>query len=142
AFHRFDPEKTKAEFARVLIPGGLVMLIWNERSLDETPFLRAYERLLTDRCPEYSAISAQHANPRVLQAFFEAGMSEERFYNEQVFDWEGVKGRALSSSYVPTNGPEHDTFMAELKKIFLEHSDNGKLSFVYATQLFYGSVST
>jgi ubiquinone/menaquinone biosynthesis C-methylase UbiE len=143
AFHWFDPEKTKAEFARVLVPGGLVMLIWNDRSPDATPFLRAYERLLTDRCPEYSAISAQYANPSVLEAFFgAAGINEERFHNEQIFDWDGLKGRALSSSYVPASGPGHDAFMAELESIFAEHNENGEVAFVYTTQLFHGHVST
>lgn len=143
AFHWFDPGKTRVELARVLVPDGLVMLIWNDRSPDATPFLRAYERLLTERCPEYSAISAQYANPSILRAFFgAAGYSEERFYNEQIFDWEGLKGRALSSSYVPTRGPEGEAFMAELEKIFAEHNEDGKVAFVYATQLFHGRLST
>ncbi|HEV2845884.1 MAG TPA: class I SAM-dependent methyltransferase [Thermoanaerobaculia bacterium] len=143
AFHWFDPEKTRAEFARVLAPGGVAMLIWNDRSPDATPFLRSYERLLTDRCPEYSEIASQYANESILRAFFGAtGYSEERFHNEQVFDWEGLQGRALSSSYVPASGPEGEAFMSELERIFAEHNEDGKVSFVYATQLFHGSVAT
>src|SRR5687768_16300575 len=46
AFHWFDREKTKREFTRILKPNGWVALIWNERRLDTTPFLRAYENLL------------------------------------------------------------------------------------------------
>ncbi|HYN24061.1 MAG TPA: class I SAM-dependent methyltransferase, partial [Pyrinomonadaceae bacterium] len=46
AFHWFEPKKTRAEFARILKPGGWVALIWNERRLDSTPLLRAYEQLL------------------------------------------------------------------------------------------------
>lgn len=143
AFHWFDPVKTRAEFARVLAPGGLVMLIWNDRSPDATPFLRDYERLLTERCPEYSEIASRYANEDVLRAFFgSAGYSEERFYNEQVFDWEGMKGRALSSSYVPASGPEGEAFLSDLEKIFAEHSENGRVAFVYTTQFFHGNVST
>ena len=33
AFHWFDPERTRAEFRRILKPGGHVVLIWNERQL-------------------------------------------------------------------------------------------------------------
>ncbi len=141
AFHWFDPEKTRAEFRRVLAPGGLVLLIWNDRSVDATPFLRAYERLLTERCPEYSEIASQYANEEVLRAFFGAtGYREETFYNEQVFDWEGLKGRALSSSYIPASGPEGEAFMDELKKLFAEYSEDGRVAFVYNTQLFYGKL--
>lgn len=143
AFHWFEPGKTRTEFARVLAPGGLAMLIWNDRSADATPFLRTYERLLTERCPEYSEISSRYANDNILREFFgAAGFNEERFHNEQVFDWNGLKGRALSSSYVPTSGPEHEAFMEELERLFAEHNDDGKVSFVYTTQLFHGSVTT
>jgi ubiquinone/menaquinone biosynthesis C-methylase UbiE len=41
AFHWFDPSKARAEFARVLKPGGWVALIWNERVVT-TPFLADY----------------------------------------------------------------------------------------------------
>lgn len=141
AFHWFDAEKTRAELRRVLAPGGLVLLIWNDRSADATPFLRAYERLLTERCPEYSEIASRYANEDVLRAFFgSAGFREERFYNEQVFDWQGLKGRALSSSYIPASGPEGDAFMAELQKLFAEHNQDGRVAFVYNTQLFYGKI--
>jgi SAM-dependent methyltransferase len=53
AFHWFDPQRARAEFARTLKPGGWVVLIWNLRCKEATPFLAAYERLLevyrTDR---------------------------------------------------------------------------------------------
>ena len=41
AFHWFDREKARAEFARILRPGGWVALVWNERRVDATPFLAA-----------------------------------------------------------------------------------------------------
>ncbi|MDP8950409.1 MAG: class I SAM-dependent methyltransferase [Actinomycetota bacterium] len=46
AFHWFDPERARAEFSRILKPGGWVALVWNLRRKDATPFLAAYERLL------------------------------------------------------------------------------------------------
>ena len=36
AFHWFDAEKTKAEFRRILKPGGYCCLIWNERLVTST----------------------------------------------------------------------------------------------------------
>ena len=45
-FHWFDAGKARREFARVLKPGGSVVLIWNSRRKDGKPFLVAYENLL------------------------------------------------------------------------------------------------
>jgi SAM-dependent methyltransferase len=45
AFHWFDEARVGAEFARILKPNGWIVLIWNERRLASTPFLRAYEQL-------------------------------------------------------------------------------------------------
>src|SRR5260370_35817764 len=40
AFHWFEPEKTRAEFQRILRPQGWVAAIWNFREM-EAPFARA-----------------------------------------------------------------------------------------------------
>ena len=40
AFHWFNTPETRAEFTRILKPDGHIVLIWNERKLDATPFLR------------------------------------------------------------------------------------------------------
>ena len=41
AFHWFDPERARTEFARTLKPEGWVALEWNLRRKDATPFLAA-----------------------------------------------------------------------------------------------------
>ncbi|MDQ2855509.1 MAG: class I SAM-dependent methyltransferase, partial [Acidobacteriota bacterium] len=46
AFHWFDQVKARLEFLRILKKGGWVALIWNERRLDSSDFLRALEELL------------------------------------------------------------------------------------------------
>src|SRR6476469_2466819 len=56
AFHWFDPEPTKAEFRRILKPGGWVSLIWNMRQLDSTPFLREYEQFILDNAVDYEQV--------------------------------------------------------------------------------------
>ena len=48
AFHWFEPVATRREFRRILKPGGLIALIWNDRRLDSTPFMRAYHELLDE----------------------------------------------------------------------------------------------
>jgi len=46
AFHWFDPEKTSVEFRRILKPGGLTALIWNEREEQASDVGREYDDLL------------------------------------------------------------------------------------------------
>jgi ubiquinone/menaquinone biosynthesis C-methylase UbiE len=40
AAHWFDRARSRQEFARILKPGGWLVLLWNERLTDSTPFLR------------------------------------------------------------------------------------------------------
>src|SRR5229473_3113962 len=46
AFHWFEPAATRREFLRILRPEGTVVIVWNDRELDTTQFLRDYEALL------------------------------------------------------------------------------------------------
>ena len=57
AFHWFNPALAREEFRRILKPGGWVALVWNERRLDSTPFLRDYETLLETYGTDYKQIN-------------------------------------------------------------------------------------
>src|SRR5215471_9718676 len=43
AFHWFQPAATRREFARVVKSDGWAVLIWHDREMESTPFLRDYE---------------------------------------------------------------------------------------------------
>lgn len=53
AFHWFNPPFALAEFARILAPGGLLVLLWNNRDDTNSPFARAYETLIAQYNPAY-----------------------------------------------------------------------------------------
>lgn len=53
-FHWFGPVAVRAEVERVIAPGGCVALIWNNRSVDATPFLQGYEALLLQYGTDYT----------------------------------------------------------------------------------------
>jgi hypothetical protein len=57
----------------------------------------------------------------------------------QRFDYEGLAGRLLSSSYAPLDGqPGHDAMMRELQRIYRAHAQDGKVAIEYKTRVFYG----
>lgn len=141
AFHWFDAPRARAEFVRILRPGGWVALVWNERLVDSTPFLRAYEALLQRFATDYAQVN--HVNvendPRRLHDFFGAPPAEASFPNRQVFDLDGVRGRLLSSSYAPEAGhPHHRPMLDELTRIFERHQQDGVVAFEYRTRVHYG----
>jgi len=140
AFHWFDRPRTRAEFARILKPGGWVALLWNNRLTDTTPFLRAYEDLLMRCGTDYAQVDHKNITGEVLQEFFQRrDFKLKTFPNRQIFDFDGLRGRALSSSYIPAEGhPSHAPFMQELKRIFEAHNSSRAVTFEYETQVYYG----
>jgi SAM-dependent methyltransferase len=140
AFHWFDPPQARREFMRILRPGGRVVLVWNDRRTGGTPFLEEYERLLLEYGTDYGAVSASYMEESALSTLF--GATEPRtasFDNEQVFDFDGLRGRLTSSSYAPPPGhPDFDPMMRELEALFRRHERAGRVVVAYDTQVFYG----
>ena len=142
AFHWFDRTKSRAEFARILRPGGWVALVWNERRVDSTPFLQAYEQLLRTYSSEYEMLNHRQIDHATIAAFFEPGtFALHTFANTQIFDFEGVKGRLLSSSYTPEPGqPTYQPMLDELAAIFQHCQVDGTVAFEYGTNVYYGQL--
>ncbi|MGH7941600.1 MAG: class I SAM-dependent methyltransferase [Limisphaerales bacterium] len=142
AFHWFDPDRCRLEFARILKPDGWVVIIWNDRQDDTTPFLAAYERLLEQFGTDYAQVHHRRSDdPEALREFFGDPPQFRSFRNAQRFDFEGVKGRLLSSSYAPVAGqPKHEEMIAELKRIFEAWQRDGLVDFEYDTHVYYGHI--
>lgn len=139
AFHWFDREGVGREWRRILRADGWVALIWNERRLDASPFLRAYERLLVEYSTDYEAVRHETVTQDVIRAFIPRDYSRHVLDNEQVLDFEGLEGRLLSSSYAPASGhPRHEPMLAALRQIFDEHCWNGQAVIEYDTVVHCG----
>jgi SAM-dependent methyltransferase len=143
SFHWFDPPLARKEFARILRPGGWVVLLWNRRRVETTPFLRAYEALLQCFGTDYRAVQERHPVLATLSAFFAGGeFCRRTLYNEQRFDLQGLEGRLLSSSYTPTaNHESYRRMLRDLKRIFNEHARDGQVLFEYDLELYFGHVA-
>ncbi|HEY3876383.1 MAG TPA: class I SAM-dependent methyltransferase [Candidatus Kapabacteria bacterium] len=165
AFHWFDVEKTYAEFQRILKPrndnpriahvGGWLVILWNDRQTDTTPFLKAYEELLLKYGTDYVEINHRNFHTksapdakiqtsnsmRVEQFFHGRPILEMKFPNDIPMDYDGLKGRLVSSSYVPDEGEEHyDEMIGELKKLFDRYNSGGQIDMRYTTLLYAGQL--
>ena len=144
AFHWFDPVSTRAEFTRVLRPGGNVVLVWNARRKDGEPFLEDYEGLLQAHATDDHA-EVEHgkrSSPETVRRFFAPKtVYTATFDNRQILDYDGLRGRLQSSSYVPAEGERgHREMLKELGRVFCRHEAGGRVSVEYETQVYYGTL--
>ena len=141
AFHWFDIKLSRSEFMRILKPEGWVVLIWNERT-ETSPFLKAYEKLLQTYAIDYTKVDHRKVDDKMLSKLFGSENYELKlFQNEQQFDFVGLKGRLLSSSYAPMEGhPNYNPMISELQLIFTSYQQNGKVVFEYDTKMYYGQL--
>ena len=58
------PGEGAGRFVRILKPGGWVVLMWNERRVSDTLFLRNYERLLKTYRTDYAEVVITGASMR------------------------------------------------------------------------------
>lgn len=139
AFHWFDHVRAKAEFVRILTPGGWVVLAWNERRAG-SPFVEAYEQLMEKYAPEFHMVDRRNARAEAVEKFFDPAGCEIRYFdNHQTLDFEALKGRLLSSSYAPLpENPLHDPMITELLDIFERFQQDRVVLFEYDTRVYFG----
>ena len=141
AFHWFDRAAARREFLRILRPGGKTVLIWNVRRLDSTPFLCAYDALLSQLGTDYLAVRCEAMEDATIAGFFGGPFEKRAIYNFQDFDFPGLRGRLLSSSYVPVPGePNHAAILAGLRNVFEAHAVEGRVRLEYDTQVYFGTL--
>ncbi|MGH8100641.1 MAG: class I SAM-dependent methyltransferase, partial [Chthoniobacterales bacterium] len=91
SFHWFDQNAARREFVRILKPGGWVVVIWNERLTNTTPFLRDYEALLYKFGTDYAQVKESYPSEQHMLDFFGANAySSHALPNSQDFDFEGL----------------------------------------------------
>jgi SAM-dependent methyltransferase len=143
AFHWFDRRAARNEFLRILKPQGWVMIIWHERDAQATPFMSQYEQLIRRHAPDYALVDYRRIYHSGVPDFFGPQEYQSRtFRYRQEFDYDGVRGRLLSSSYTPEEGhPNHAPMLSELLKIFQLHAPGGRVEFTYTTRMYYGHLA-
>ncbi|PYX61363.1 MAG: SAM-dependent methyltransferase [Acidobacteria bacterium] len=142
AAHWFDRDKARREFVRILKPAGWCALIWNDRRTDAT-FLRAYEQLLLTYGTDYKEVRHVGNDTAIsIDSFFAPSTFKTQiFATRQEFDYDGLEGRLLSSSYTPQPGhPNYPPMLRELRNIFDAYQQKGLVTLHYDTRVYYGQL--
>jgi SAM-dependent methyltransferase len=146
AFHWFEPAAARREFQRLLRPGGWAFIIRNDRLADASSFARDYEDLLISLGESYRMVTHRDREGSAIsrRAFFQEGETHEAYFdNPQTLDWPKLRGRFLSSSYVPAVGePRHEASLAELEEIFHRHARKGCVILPQRTEVHFGKLGT
>jgi SAM-dependent methyltransferase len=141
AAHWFNRTSARREFLRILKPGGWLVLLWNERLTDSSEFLRKYENLLLTYGTDYEDVRHERTTDSVNEFFDPAVYRERVFDMRQEFDYAGVEGRLLSSSYAPgPDHPRHAHMLRELRDIFEQCAVANRVAFEYKTRVYFGQL--
>jgi SAM-dependent methyltransferase len=142
SFHWFSPGPARREFQRILKMHGRAVIIWNERLLDATAFLRDYEELLRRFGTDYARVNESYPRAEQMLAFFGRNeFTSHALPNAQEFDFNGLSGRLRSSSYVPTQDhPQFQPMMEELQRIYARHQQKGVVRMEYRTHVYAGKL--
>jgi ubiquinone/menaquinone biosynthesis C-methylase UbiE len=142
AAHWFDRPRARREFIRILKTDGWSVLLWNERRVDSTPFLRKFEQLLLSYGTDYQSVRHERTAEEIETFFAPSPFQVQRFESLQQFDYAGLEGRLLSSSYTPqADDVAYRPMVQELHQIFDAHQQNGRVAFEYNTLVYFGRLA-
>jgi hypothetical protein len=117
-----------------------VALFWNTWQHEDDPLNSAYNVLLEQFGIEYTKVRHTRLADTDFGGFF-TSYERAAFPNPLTYDLDGLKGRSLSSSYVPLPGhPNHAPMMDALDTLFGEFQREGVVTFQYETEVYCGRI--
>ncbi len=140
AMHWFDLARTRTEFVRILRPGGWCVVVYNHRRMDSDDFHVGYERILKKFGMDYQMVQGKHLHEEKLVDFFSPNrMQQTVLPNLQELTLEGLRGRILSSSYMPQPGhPQYSAMSQEIDNLFAQCQYDGRVRMEYDCSVCYG----
>ena len=141
ALHWFDPDMTAAELFRISRPEGSLCIAYNERRRG-SKVMYAFQDII-DR-NEGMRKKLPNVGVRFSRRFFEdRKLSRFILPNEQTLNFEGLMGRLLSGSHMPTRDEPGRFWKLErdARRLFDGFQENGQIRLLYDTRLFAGRVA-
>jgi ubiquinone/menaquinone biosynthesis C-methylase UbiE len=131
AFHWFNPVEALREFARVLVPGGGLCLIWNERDesvawVDElSRAIRWHHQRPYDMATDFAPVIASGSFSDVERNVFE---------HVQMMDRASLHQRVLTTSYIAVmDKRDQDLILRDVDQIIEGFDEHFELPYVTTT---------
>ncbi|MBM3327896.1 MAG: class I SAM-dependent methyltransferase [Calditrichaeota bacterium] len=138
AFHWFDADRARIEFARILKPSGSTVIFWNRR-IREGGFNEAYEEIIVRFRRGMEALDDFFRYQGRLNAFFSGRFETRSLQNHQDLNREGLMARILSASYMPLPyDPDYHDLLKAVDTAFARFERSGKVRIDYNTDVHYG----
>lgn len=128
AFHWFDQAKALAEFARILRPGGWVILLTSRRAMDASERALEYEHILLTYGDNYGAVRKAYTSFSDLKPFGETEHLGIEVPGLQRLSIAEFLGQTQSLSIAPMPGqPHYEAMQTALNVFFAKWSHDGVL---------------
>lgn len=141
AIHWFDPEATRAEFRRILKPGGWLAILQNP-TVDQK-LLAAVKALRTEEHGWNMAADKDRLSKIPMRFYYgHEDFLKLQFPHTKTETWPEFIGRLSSFSPAPDPGhPLYPTYRNAAKIIFNQFSAEGRITIHIATELYLGRIS-
>jgi SAM-dependent methyltransferase len=134
AFHWFDHERALPELHRVLKPGGLLVLIWNSRDLDDS-LQREVEKLLKPLRKEVIGQETGAWREPLRRSPLFLQPEEAWFRFDQRLTADGLSERVASTSFVAAmNEDERASLLLRVRALVAERDRT--FAFPYVTEVY------
>jgi SAM-dependent methyltransferase len=134
AWHWMDPEQALPEIRRVLRPGGVLALWWNQTDRANGWEREQAERITAAAGPDWNRYSATELYERIK-------LPEDLRTHSFTFDWERVVSldthlsNVASKSYIANLGEGTAPFLARERELLLEVFPDGRVTDRFSTLL-------
>lgn len=129
AFHWFDPQPALTEAARVLRPGGVLLLVWNARD-ESVDWMRAWGELVAEMGGgrPYSDHRETLWEDVVAECDAFGPLTHTHIPNRQVGTVEMVVERTRSTSFIAAlDGERHEAALDAVRNLLNTHPDTAGL---------------
>ena len=142
AFHWFEQEKCRLEFARILRAGGWVVLAGMGPRKGADPIARDHENILREYGLDFAALRERYNLGDAARKFFSGdGMREAEFPGAEEMTHEELKGHTASLSVTPQPGhPRFPAMQQALKDFFARHQSAGRVRLPMNCRVYVGQL--
>ncbi len=136
AFHWFEPNKSLAEFRRILKEDGFIVLMWNERD-EADSFTFEYGELFR-KLPDTKSVELNRgkAGHHLMESKIFRNAKRFDFKNSQTVNLDGLLNRAFSASYAPRGGANEKLLKDGLTAAFDKFQKDGTVNLCYETSVY------